>query len=156
MWESHFPPISVFFPYSRSYIVHFSFFTFFNVSHDIPCLRVFLSHFSHFSDFLPYSRSYSVHFSFFKFFRITCHISRPTVYVSHFHDFQFSRHNPGPTLFVSHFPHLSLFSRYSFFLQCLCSIFPIFDFLAIYRSYSVHISFFTFFTVSCHVPGPTM
>jgi hypothetical protein len=137
---------------------------FFNVSHDIPCLRVFLSHFSHISDFLPYSRSYSVNFSFFKFFRITCHISRPTVCVSHFHDFQFFRHIPGPIVFMSHFPRLSLFSPYSIFLQCVCLIFPVFlfschiqilqctylifhvfhCFLSCSRSYHVNFSVFSF------------
>jgi len=43
-----------------------------------------------------------------------------------------------------------------FHLPTVCVSFsPFFYFLTIYRSYSVHNSFFTFFTVSCHVPGPT-
>ena len=126
MCGSHFPPISVFFPYSRSYIVHFSFFMFFNVSHDIPCLRVFLSHFSHISDFLPYSRSYSVNFSFFKFFRITCHISRPTVCVSYIHNIEF----------------IAIFQV----LQCLCLIFLVCHCSGyIHFSFSVFVSFSPFF-----------
>ena len=115
-------------------------------------------------------------FLFFRVFTVSSHIRGPTVCVSHFAGFsvflatfqvlsvcfsfsmslRVSHDIPSPTVFRSPFPRLSLFSRYSIFLQCGCVIFPIFDFLGIYRSYCVHISFFKFFTVSCVVPGPTM
>ena len=115
-------------------------------------------------------------FLFFRVFTVSSHIRGPTVCVSHIAVFsvflatfqilsvcfsfstslRVSHDIPSPTVFRSPFPRLSLFSRYSIFLQCGCLIFPIFDFLGIYRSYCVHISFFMFFTVTCHVPGPTM
>jgi hypothetical protein len=49
--------------------------------------------------------------------------------------FQFSHHILGATVCVSHFPRFSVFSPQS-------------------RSYNVHLSFFMFFHVSRHIPGP--
>ena len=75
----HFPRLSVFSPHSRSYIVKFSFFTFFSVSRTFPVHTVFVFHFPHFSIFSPYSMSYSVCFSFHTFFTVYRHISFPTL-----------------------------------------------------------------------------
>jgi hypothetical protein len=59
------------------------------------------------------------------------------VCVSHFHVFYCLSLFPGRTVYVSHFPRFSVFSPYS-------------------RSYCVHFSFFMFFSVFRHIPGPTM
>jgi len=53
---SYFPWISVFLPYSRSYSVHFSFFTFHWFRH-FSSRQGDFSHFPWFSVFLPYSKS---------------------------------------------------------------------------------------------------
>jgi hypothetical protein len=106
-----------------------------------------------FSVFLPYSRSYSVQFSFSMMFR-------------------FSRHIPGDTVFVSPFPRFSVFLTIFLVLQCAFLIFYVFQgffrhipsplvcfsyfpsflvFSPKSRSYSVHFSFFTLFSVSIHI-----
>ena len=64
---SNFPWYSVFSPYSRSSSAHFSFSTFFSISHHIPGQTVFLSHFfTFFRDFKSYivCFSLSIIFSF--------------------------------------------------------------------------------------------
>ena len=83
----NFSCLSVFCPYSRSYIVQFSFSTIFRfsphipgppvwVSGHIPDHKVFVPHFPRFSVFLLYPRSYSVYFSFSTFFSIFFSYSR--------------------------------------------------------------------------------
>ena len=174
---SHFPCFSVFSPYSMSYCVHFSFFfSFFTafraIYHFLQCLFRISMIFSFF--FLtPLLLCISNFLRFWVFFRIV-HVKQWLCLLFHF--LKFPYHNPGPTVCISHFSRFSLFLTIFHILQCVCLIFvvchythyipssysvcfsfsPFFDFLAIYRSYSVHISFFTFFTVACHVPGPTM
>ena len=94
--------------------------------------------FHFFSVFLPYSRSYSVHFSFFSFFSVSRHISHPTVCFSHFPWFSL---------------HIAILQvpDYAF------HIFHILEFFSPYsRSNCVCVSFCTFFSVSCHIPGSTM
>ena len=59
---SHFPWFSVFSPYSRSYSVHFSFFTFFSEFVIFQVVKWMFLIFERFSVFLPYSMSYSGHF----------------------------------------------------------------------------------------------
>ena len=131
--------------------MHFSFFTFFTFSLHIPSHTVFVSHFLRFSVFFPQSSSYSVYFSYLVFFTVSYHIPCPTVCVSHFTCFslilaifhvllceffifllcQFSCHIPGPSVCMYHFTRFSVSSPKS-------------------RSYSVHFSFVTFFSVSRH------
>ena len=61
-----------------------------------------------------------------------------------------------PTKWVYHFPRLSGLSPYSKSYSG-CVPFPFFKVFSPYsRSYHVHFSLFTFFSVSCHIPGPTM
>jgi hypothetical protein len=112
---SHCPRFLVFFPYSRSYSVCFSFFTFFSgfffpIVQVLDCVFVF----PRFSVFSPYSRSYSVHFSFFTFFSVSGPIPGhiPCLCLI-FHLFKFSRHMLSSTVCVSHFPLFSVFSQYS-------------------------------------------
>ena len=131
--------------------MHFSFFTFFTFSLQIPSHTLFVSYFLRFSVFFPQSSSYSVYFSYLKFFTVSYHIPCPTVCVSHFTSFslflaifhvllceflifllcQFSCHIPGPSVCMYHFTRFSVSSPKS-------------------RSYSVHFSFVTFFSVSRH------
>ena len=135
---SHFPLVTGFSPYCRSYCEHFSFFKFLSASLRIPGHTVFVYHFPRFFSFLatflvlhclfllfivfqcflPYSMSYRMCFSFRTFFIVSCHIS-------------------CPTMWVSLFPHVSVFSPY-------------------FSSYRVCVSFYTFFSVSHHIPGHTV
>ena len=133
---SNFPRFSVFSPCSRSYIVHFSFSTFFTVSRHIPGLTLSFSHFPSFSVFL----------AIFLFIQCLCII---------FYVFQFCPHNPGPTVFISDFPRFSVFLDK--FQVLLCDFLIFFPGLSPYsRSYSVQFSFSTLFSVSRHIPGHTV
>ena len=135
---SNFPRFSVFSPCSRSYIVHFSFSTFFTVSRHIPGLTLSFSHFPSFSVFL----------AIFLFIQCLCII---------FYVFQFCPHNPGPTVFISDFPRFSVFLDKFQVLLCDFLIFFLFPGLSPYsRSYSVQFSFSTLFSVSRHNPGQTV
>jgi hypothetical protein len=118
MWVSNFPPVWVFLPYSNSYRVCVSFYTFFSAYRHIPGHTVFLSHFPLFSVFSPQSWSYKLYFIFQVFNCFFLHYSmsysvcfsfwRFSVYLPIFHvlpcEFliflvcQFSRHIPGPTM----------------------------------------------------------
>ena len=74
-----------FFPYSRSFSVHFSFFTFFS---DFVIFQVLKWMFLKFHDF-----------------QFSCHIPRPTVDISKFSTFfRFPRHISRPKVCISHFP----------------------------------------------------
>jgi hypothetical protein len=122
-----------FYPYSWSYSVCVSFYTFFM--------------------FFGIFQSYSVHFSFSMFFSISHHIPDHTLCLI-FQVFQFSHHNTGTTLCFHHFPTFSVFPAIFQVLQCAFLIFQVFQcFLPYSRSYSVHLSFSTMFRVSCHIPG---
>ena len=112
---SHFPCLSVFLPYSKSYSVHFSYFMFFIVPRDIQSPAILISHFPAWSVYSPYSRSNSVHFSFFMFFSVSRHIS-------------------GTTMWVSPFPRLSFFSPYSRSYSVCVSFSTFFSFLAIFQT----------------------
>ena len=110
---SHFPGFSVFSPYSRSYSVHFSFFTLisdfvifqvvkwmlpifddFQFSCHIPCSSVDISKLSSFLSF-------------------TRHISGTKLCIFIFRDFQFSRHIPGPTVCISHISCIQGYCHFS-------------------------------------------
>ena len=155
---SNFPRFSVFSPCSRSYIVHFSFSTFFTVSRHIPGLTLSFSHFPSFSEFLalfhviqysflifhifqcflPYSRSSSVCVSYFSRFSSFLHYSKS--YSVHFSFSMFCSVScpiPDPKVSISHFPPFSVFLAIFQVIQCLCLIFHIFHFFR-------------------HTPGPTM
>jgi hypothetical protein len=177
--------------YSRSYSVHFSFFTLFSVPCHIPVYTVFVSNFPPFSIFSPYSMSYSLHFYFFTLFTVSIF----KVCVSHFPRFSFSFEKIYVLLWVFLIFHFfssqstsysvcfsfcTFFSvsRHIYVLSCEFLIFLIFQsfiphfisyhvsfyfssffsFLAIFQvcSYSVQFSFFLFFSVSRHIPGPTV
>ena len=153
MWVSQFSRWSLFSPYPRSYSVCVSFSTFFSFLTIIQVKQCLCFIFLVFQ-FSLHNPGPTVLFLFFHVFTVSRHIRGPTVCVSHFAGFsvfletfqvlsvcfsfytslRFSQDIPSPTVFMSPFPRLSLFSRYSIFLQCGCLIFPIFDFLGIYRS----------------------
>ena len=86
--------------------------------------------------FSPYPMFYSECVSFYIFFRF---LAIFLFLFCEFHIFvcHFSCHITDPTLCMSHFPRFSVFSPYA-------------------RSYSVHLSFFMFLSISRHIPGPTM
>ena len=128
MFVSHFPPFSIFSPYSMSYILHFDIFRFFTVSHPNPDPTVCVAHFDHFLESLTTFLSYHVSFSFSSF-------------VSFLAIFQFLQ----CAIFMLHvflvFLSISrsysvhyFFSRYSVFIatfqiiQCFCLIFRLFLF----------------------------
>ena len=160
MFVSHYPRFSIFSPYSMSYSVHISFFTFFTVSPYFPGPTVYVSHFASFYIFLvifqvlPWFFSFSSFVSVLDIFKVlqcvflicyvlpfSWNIPGPTVYISHFSRFlvllAVFLFLPGIFLIVPHFSRFSWFSPYS-------------------RSYSGHFSFFTFFSVSRHIPGHTV
>ena len=103
--------------------------------------------------FLPYSRSYNVCFSICMIFSFSLHFSYiPRDFLiflvcqfsdhnqdhNHFSFFKFfsdSGHIPVHTFFDAHFPRFSVFLPQS-------------------RSHGVYFSYFTFFTVFHHIPGP--
>ena len=118
--------------------------------------------------------SSSGHFTFSGIFSFPRHISRPTVYVSHLPHFQLSCHIPGATVCIYHFSSFSIFLVIFHYLKSVILIFRDFQYFSPYsRSYSVHFSFFTFFSdfvifqvvkwmflifhdfqFSCHIPCP--
>ena len=135
--------------------MHFSFFTFFTFSLQIPSHTLFVSYFLRFSVFFPQSSSYSVYFSYLVFFTVSYHMPCPTVCVSHFISYhasfsfssfvgflaifqvlkcefllflfgEFYCYNPDPTVCISHFSRFHFFSPDS-------------------KSYSVCVLFSTFF-----------
>ena len=107
--------------------------------------------------FLALYQVHSVHFSFSTFFSVSCLTPGPTLFVSNFPRFSvffaifhvlpwefliflachFSRTIPVTKMWVSHIPCRSVLSPNS-------------------RSYCGHFSFLMFFSVSCHIPCPTM
>ena len=165
-WFSHFPRLSVlstysrsysacffvfhvfqgFSPYSSSYPVFFAFFFF------VTFLAVFQFLYCAFSFFI-----FSVFLGIFQVIQCLCLI---------FHVFYFFHQNPGPTVCIYHISSFSLFLAifqvllfvflYGCF-QCLLpyfmsyhvsySHFSFFRILAISRSYSVWVTFSTFFSV---------
>ena len=163
-----------FLPYSRSKSVHFSFWTFFTVSHHNPGFTVSVSQFPCFSLFSPYSRSYSVHFCFSRFFFLPYSRLYRVVFSNFkfcsflrkiqvlrcafliFRVFSISCHNPGPKVFISHFPRFSVFCTYPghracFFLFSCFSILP-----AMFHVIQCLCLIFHLFQVSCHIPSPTV
>ena len=66
-----------------------------------------------------------------------------------FHVFHFSCHIPVPRVCISHFPRFSVFLAIFQVLQCtflIFHVFQVFFFLPYSRSYSVYLSFSTFFS----------
>ena len=120
---------------------------FFRIPRHISRPKVCISHFPWFSLFSPYFRSYSVLFSFFTFcsdfviFHVVCvcfSFSMIFSFLAIFHVvqwtflnfppfFSFPFHISHPKVCISHLPWFSVLLPYS-------------------RSYSVHFSFFTFFS----------
>ena len=135
-----------------------------------------ISHFYVSHCFSPYSRSYNVHFSFSPFLSVSCQFRLNSVVVSFptffsflaifqvlqcscliFHAIQFSCHNSGPRVFISHFSRFSLFFTIFQVIQCAFLIFHVIQCFSPYSSsYSVCVSFSTFFRVSSHIPGQTV
>jgi len=136
--------------------VHFSFSTFFSVSRYISCLTMCLFHFPCFSVFLTYSRFYSVYFSFFTFLMFPAIFHVLECMFLFFHDFQVSIHTPGHTVSISHISSSSVFLAI-FQVKLFLSYFLRFSIVMPYSmSYNVHFSFSMFFSVSCHISGPTL
>ena len=158
-----------------SYSVHFSFFTFFSVSHHISCPTTWVSHFPRLW-FSPHIAGRTVIVS------ISILVSSLTIFqLLHcvfliLHLFQNPRYIPRPTMCVSHFTSFSVLSPYcrsysvhfsfsTFFsflsiIQVLKGVFLIFEifqgFSPYFTSYGVHFSFSTFFSVSRHIPVHTV
>ena len=135
-WFSHFLSWSVFLPYSRSYSVHFSFFTYFDVSpifYILPCLCLIF----HVFEFSPHNPDLQCTFLIFLLIQCFSPYSSYTMFVTHFPRFfsLFFQHIPGPTVCISHF---SCFSMILFHISCskVCvSQFPRFSiFLAKFQS----------------------
>ena len=154
---SHLHVFQCFSPYSRSYSVCVSFYTFFSFLATIQ-FQQFLSHFT-------------------RFFTASHHIPGPTLCVSHLALFSvlltifhvlayefliffvchFSHHIPGPAGCLSHFSHFSLFLTTFHVLSCEFLIFFCFPVLSpSYRYYIVHFYFSTFFSFSRYIPCPTV
>jgi hypothetical protein len=121
IWASHFPRMSLFSPYSRSYNVSFSFSLLVSFIAIFQVLQWAFLIFHDFQCFLPYSRSYSACVSFSMFFSFLNKIqvlqfvflnSRFLLFLSIFqviqclclifHVFQFSFHYTVPTVCISH------------------------------------------------------
>ena len=174
---TQFSPFSVFLAIIHVLPCLFLIFYDFNLSCHTPVPRVCISHFPLFFSFLfiiqvlqcvcfifhifqcfsPYFTSYSVFFSFSMIFTSYCH-------------------TPGPRLCISHFPHFGVFLAILQIKLCLCLILHFFQcFLPYSRFYNVHFifhvfecfspysrsncvcfSFYSFFSVSRHIPGPSL
>jgi len=180
VFVSHFPRFSVFSTYSRSYSVHFSFFTVFSVSCHIwgpteyvsyfPRFSVFFFFFCHIPDrtmWTSYFSRFSVFIAIFQVLQFLCFI---------FDDFHFFSYIRRPTECFSHFAILMYFSRYSRsyhmsfsfsllvsflaifqVLQCVFLIFHFFQcFSPYFAFYCVCVSFSTFIQFSRHNTGPTL
>ena len=136
MGVSHFPWISVFSPYSRTFSVHFSYFKFFRVSQHFSSPTLCVSHFPWFSVlfiylFWPHFRSCCVYSSFSTFlvylaiFHVLQCVFLVSMIFSFFTILQFlqcafpistffsvSSRNPCHIVFVSHFPRFQFFHHY--------------------------------------------
>jgi len=165
-----------FLPYSRLYSVCVSFSTFFSFFHHNlgPTVCIFPLFTFFFYCFLHFSRSYSVCFSFstfFSFFAIFQVLFCTFLIFQVFQCFSpYSCFYQGFFTFFFFFSFLAIFQ----FIQCAFLIFHIFQcfspyswsysvcfilhvfqcFLPYSKSYSVWFLFSTFFTFSCHFPGP--
>ena len=129
---------SVFSSYSRSYSVHFSFFTFFS---DSVIIQVDKWMFLVFNDFQFLAIFHVLLWTFLNFppfsvFLVIFHVLK-FVFLF-FRDFMFSRHIPGPTVCISNFSRFSVIS--SFFKSSMdVSHFPWFSvFLPNSMSYTGH------------------
>ena len=167
----HFFQVSHHIPDPTVCISHFPMFSvFLDIFQDKQCFCFFFNIFSFFS---PYSRSYSVHFSFSNLFSVSSHIPGPTVCISTFsvfltifqvlqcvflivRDFLFSRHTPGSTVCIFILQVFHYFLPYTN-SKCFCLIFQVFKLFSPYsRTYSMHFSFSTLFSVPCHISHPTV
>ena len=110
----YFPWFSVFSQYSRSYSVHFSFFTFF-------------------SDFVIF-QVINWMFIILHDFQFSCHLPCPTVHISKFSTFfSFPRQFSRPKVFISHFPWFSVFLPYSRSFSVRFSFFTFFSDFVIFQ-----------------------
>ena len=117
--------------------MHFSFFTFFSVSRQFPGHTLFMSHFPLLSVFSPQTKSYSVYFLYFTFllFLAIFQVLQCLFLICTF--YLVSPHIPGHKVFASHFLHFSVFLPQS-------------------RSDTVYFLYFRYFSVSRHIPSPTV
>ena len=129
----HFPWFSVFSPYSRSYSVHFSFFTFFS---DFKIFKLSSGCYS-FSMIFSFLALFHVlqwtflNFQPFSVFLAIFHVLKCVFLI--FRDFQFSHHNPGPTVCISHFSRFSVISSFFKWSSGCFTFSMIFSFLAIFH-----------------------
>ena len=156
MWISHFLLMSFFSSYSRSDSDCVSFFTF-QVSHYNPGPTVYISHFSPFSVYLAIFQVLSCEFLIFLVGQFSCHNPATTVYMSHFSCFlcfsPYSWFKGECVSFSKFFIFLAIFQ----FWQCLFLVFHVFQGSRHNSGPTVYIcQIYTFFSVSCHIPGPTM
>jgi hypothetical protein len=151
---SHFPHLSDFSPFSKSYSVWVSFTMFFSFLTIIQVLWCKFTIWYVFQGFSQYSRSYNICVSFYTFFSFLAIIHTLQCVFLIFHDFHC--HIPDPTVCVSHFACFSVFLAIFQVIHCLCPFPRLSVFFPQSRSYSVYFSYFTFITVSCPIPGPTV
>ena len=135
VWVSNFPCFLGFLAIFQVLPCLFLIFLVCQFSQHIPDTTVHVSHFSRFSGFSPYYKSWCVHFSFFLFFTLSQNISGPTIFlifqdIKCFLTYSSSHHVSFSFSFVSIFALCHV-------LQCTFII-------------------FSFFSVSCHIPVPTM
>jgi hypothetical protein len=179
MWVSHFPRLSIFLLYSRSYSVQFLFFRFFSFlaifqvlqcvclifiichfSSHIPGPTVCVSHFPGFLTFLAIFQVLHCVFLILHVLSVSCHISCPTMWVSHFHCF--SVFSPYSRSYYVNFSFSFLVSFLTIFqvLQCAFLTFQVFLFLFFFfchiSSPKVCFSYFHDFQFSCHTAVPTV
>ena len=128
-----FSVISVFSPYSRSFSVHFSFFTFFSDFVIFQVLKWKFLNFHYFQFSCHISRPTLDISKYSTFFSFPRHISRPKVCISHFPWFQFSRHITGPSVGISHFSRYFVISSFFKSSSGCFSFSMIFRFLAIFH-----------------------
>ena len=134
MWVSHFPRLSVFSPYSRSYSVSF--------------------YFPFWSVFSPYSSSYSVCFSLSTFFSFLDIFQVLQCVCLIFNVFHFSRHILGPTVCISHFNVFQCFLTYFTYYSVCLSFSNFFSISHHILGHTVCISHFPcFLRVSRNIPG---
>ena len=132
--------------------------------------------FSRFFSFLPVIQVLYFVFLIFHDLQFSRHTPGPIMCISHFprfwvflsifqvkhfvffifEVFQFSSHIPGPTVCFFIFHGFHCFFPYSRSYTVCFSFSKVFSFFAITQILLVYFSFFMFYTVSHHIPGPTV
>ena len=129
---SHFPWFSGFLPYSRSYSVHLSFFSFFRdfVIFQVTKWMFLYFHYFQFPAIFHVLQWTFLNYPTFSVFLALFHVLKCVFLI--FWDFQVSRHIPGPTVSISHFSPFAVISWFFKSSSGCFSFSKIFSFLAIF------------------------